>query len=84
MLLVTNKNKVKATTEETNIENSEEENLLDIKLDTMLSFESQIASLCRKASQKLHGYRRTSNYVGLKKRRSLIKAFMLIIAPYSG
>ena len=40
----------KAAVEETVIEYSNEEKLLRPKSDIMLSFESQISSLCKKAS----------------------------------
>ena len=35
-----------------------------------------VASLCKKASQKLHALARISHYMGLDKRRNVMKAFI--------
>ena len=58
------------------ISNSNEEKLLGIKIDTKLSFENHVSSLCKKASQKLHALARIVNYMDLSKRKSLMKAFV--------
>ena len=58
------------------ISNSNEEKLLGIKIDTKLSFENHVSSLCKKASQKLHALARIVNFMDLGKRKSLMKAFI--------
>ena len=68
-LLVTTKSAVSANIEEFAINNSNEEKLLDIKIDTKLSF-------AKNASQKLHAFARIVNYMDLSKRKCLMKAFL--------
>ena len=46
-------------------------------IDTTLSFEDHITSLCKKASQKLHALARVAHYMDFEKRRSLMKAFVI-------
>ena len=75
-LLVTTKSAVSANIGEFVINNSNEEKLLGIKIDTKLSFENHVSSLCKKASQKLHALARIVNYMDLSKRKSLMKAFV--------
>ena len=51
--------------------------LQGISIDTTLSFEHHITSLCKKASQKLHALARIAHYMDFEKRRSLMKAFVI-------
>ena len=57
-LLVTGNYYVSANINEFEIESSKKETLLGILIDTALSFEHYITSLCKKASQKLHALAR--------------------------
>ena len=50
--------------------------LLGVKLDSNLSFENHVTSLCKKASQKLHALGRISHCMDLTKLRKLMKAFI--------
>ena len=75
-LLVTTKSAVSANIGEFVINNSNEEKLSGIKIDTKLSFENHVSSLCKKASQKLHALTRIANYMDLRKRKCLMKAFV--------
>ena len=75
-LLVTTKRSVSANIREFVINNSNEEKLLGIKIDTTLSFENHVSSLCKKASQKLHALARIVNNMDLSKRKCLMKAFV--------
>ena len=59
------------------ITNSIEEKLLGINFDRELSFENNISSLCKKASQKLHALRRIVNYMNLSKRKAPMKTFLI-------
>ena len=74
-LLVTTEKSVSINNDGSNIENKEQQ-LLDIKLDSPLSFKGHITSLCKKASQKLHALARIVNYMDLPKRKVLMKAFI--------
>ena len=51
--------------------------LLGISIDTRLSFEHHVTSLCKKVSQKLHALARLAHYMDFKKRKSLMKAFVI-------
>ena len=74
-LLVTGNYEVSANINEFEIESSKKEKLLGISIDTTLSFEHHITSLCKKASQKLHALARIAHYMDFEKRTSLMKAF---------
>ena len=75
-LLVITNNAVSANIGEFVINNSSEEKLLGIKIDTKLSLENHASSRCKKASQKLHALARIVNYMDLSKRKNLMKAFV--------
>ena len=76
-LLVTGNYEVSASVNEFEIEIGKKEKLLRISIDTTLSFEHHITSLCKKASQKLHALARIAHYMDFEKRRSLMKAFVI-------
>ena len=76
-LLITGNYEVSANINEFEIESSKKEKLLGISIDTRLSFEHHITSLCKKASQKLHALARIAHYMDFEKRRSLMKAFVI-------
>ena len=76
-LLVTGNCEVSSNINEFEIESSKKEKLLVISIDTRLSFEDDITSLCKKNSQKLHALARIAHYVDVEKRRSLMKAFVI-------
>ena len=74
-LLVTRDTDVTAKIGKFDVKNSREEKLLDVKIDTKLSFENYVCfSLCKKASQKSHA--RVVNFMDLAKRKSLMKGFI--------
>ena len=75
-LLVTRDTDVTAKIGEFDVKNSREEKLLGVKIDSKLSFENHVSSLCKKASQKLHALARAVNFMDLAKRKSLMKAFI--------
>ena len=75
-LLVTTDTDVTAKIGEFDVKNSREEKLLRVKIDSKLSFENNVFSLCKKASQKLHALARVVNFMDLAKRKSLMKAFI--------
>ena len=67
-LLVTRDTDVTAKIGEFDVKNSREEKLLGVKIDSKLSFENHVSSLCKKASQKLHALARVVNFMDLAKR----------------
>ena len=76
-LLVTRDTYVTTKIGEFDVKNSRKEKLLGVKIDSKLSFENHISSLCEKASQKLHALARFVNCIDLAKRTSLMKAFII-------
>ena len=66
-LLVTKDTDATAKIGEFNVENSKEEKLLGVKIDSKLSFEINVSSLCKKASQKLHALARAVHFMDLAK-----------------
>ena len=75
-LLVTTNRASSANIEEFVLNNSNEKQLLSIKIDTKLSFENHVSSLRKKASQKLHALARIVNHMDLNKHKCLMKAFV--------
>ena len=76
-LLVTGNHEVSANINEFEIESSKNEKLLGISINTTLSFELHVTSLCKKASQKLHALAKIAHYMDFKKQGSLMKAFVI-------
>ena len=57
--------------------NSNHEKLLGVIIDNKLSFTEHVSSLCKKASQKLHALSRVSHYMDIKKRKTIMRAFII-------
>ena len=64
-LIVTRDTDVTAIIGEFDAKNSRVEKFLGVKLDTELSFENHVSSLCKKASQRLHALARVANFMDL-------------------
>ena len=58
------------------IKTSTKETLLGILIDSELSFDQQISSICSKASKKLHALGRIATFMSFNKCRTLVKAFI--------
>ena len=58
------------------IKASSSEELLRIKIDSNLNFNDQIISLCSKANKELSALSRVSKYMGINKRRMLMKSYI--------
>ena len=58
------------------IKTSTKETLLGILIDSELSFEQHISSICSKASQILHDLGRIATFMSFNKRRTLMKTFI--------
>ena len=59
-----------------NISNSSNQKLLGICFNSNFRFDDHVASLCKKASQKLNALTRVAQYMNLAQRRSIMKAFI--------
>ena len=75
-LIVTRDTDVIAKIGEFDAKNRREEEILGVKIDSKLSFENHVSSLCKKASQNLHALASVVNFMDLAKRKSLMKAFI--------
>ena len=62
-----------------NITNEKEQKLLGIKLDSSLSFEGHVLSLCKKSSLKLYALAKIASYMDLPIRNVFMKAFVYYI-----
>ena len=51
-------------------------NILDITIDSKLTFENHINSICKKASQKLNALARIAPYMNIQKGRTIMKSFV--------
>ena len=58
------------------VKNSQEEKLLGVLIDAILSFEKHVSNICRKADNKLFALSRLSACLGTDKSRLLMKAFV--------
>ena len=58
------------------ISNSSNQKLLGIRFSSNLGFDYHVASLCKKASQKLNALTRVAHYTNRAQRRSIMKAFI--------
>ena len=59
------------------VNNSESQKLLGIQIDSKLSFDNHISSICSKASQKLHALARVSNFMTVQQRKTILNSFIL-------
>ena len=53
-----------------------EEKLLGVMLDKALSFKAHVASLCKKANQKLHALSCIAHYMDAEKLKHVVKPFI--------
>ena len=58
------------------LKTSTKETLLGILIDSELSFDQHISSICSKASKKLHALGRIATFMSFNKCRTLMKAFI--------
>ena len=75
LLVNTTGNITKSVRNET-ISNSSNQKLLGIRFNSNFRFDDHVASLCKKASQKLNALTRVAQYMNLAQRRSIMKAFI--------
>ena len=65
------------------IKASSSEELLGIKIDSNLIFHDHILSLCSKTNKKLSALSRESKYMGINRRRILMKSYIFSQFNYS-
>ena len=65
-IIVTKDTDVTAKIREFDVKNSREEEILGVKIDSKLSFENHVSSLCKKASQMLHALARVVSFLDLQ------------------
>ena len=75
-LLLSSKTPTDVSIGDASIKTSKRETLLGILIDSELSFDQHISSICSKPSQKLHVLGRTATVMSFTKRRTLMKAFI--------
>ena len=66
----------RATIENSYIESEDKQVLLGITVDSNLTFENYINSICKKASQKLNVLARIAPYMNIQKRGTTMKSFV--------
>ena len=74
-LILSTNNKTQMNVNNTNLESSNLENLLGVKIDNKLNFESHLNNLCKKASSQIHALARISPYLTENKRKILMGSF---------
>ena len=66
----------RATIENSYIESEDKQVLLGITVDSSLTFENYINSICKKASQKLNVLARITPYMNIQKQGTTMKSFV--------
>ena len=75
-LLFPGNSRAPATIDNSYIESEDEKVLLVTTIDSNLTFENHINSICKKASQKLNALARIAPYMNIQKRRTIMKSFV--------
>ena len=74
-LLLSSKTATDISIGDASLKTSTKETLLGILIDSELSFDQHVSSICSKASKKLHALGRIATFMSFKKRKTLVKAF---------
>ena len=75
-LLIRGTETTQANVDGSMIKSTQKEILLGIKLDSELRFEDHVNFMCEKASQKLYALARIAQFMDLKQKRKIMKAFV--------
>ena len=75
-LLVNTTGNIRTSVRNETISNSSTQKLLGIRFNSNFRFDDHVASLCKKASQKLNALTGVAQYMNLAQRRSIMKAFI--------
>ena len=76
-LLLSSNSRTRCTIGNNYIESKDEQVLPGIAIDSNLTSESCINSICKKASQKLNALARITPYMNMQKRRAIMKFFAI-------
>ena len=75
-LLLSGNSRATATIENSYVESEDEKVLLGKTIDSNLTFENHINSICKKASRKLSALARIAPHMNIQKRRTIMKSFV--------
>ena len=75
-LLLSSKTLTDASIGDASLKNSTKETLLGILIDSELSFDQHVSSICGKDSKKFYALGRIASFMSFKKRRIIMKAFI--------
>ena len=75
-LLLSGNSTATTTIDNSYIESENEQVLLGIRIDSNVTFENHINSICKKASQKLNALARIAPYMNIQKRITIMKSFV--------
>ena len=75
-LLLSSKTPTDMSIGDASLKTSTKETLLGILIDSELSFDQHVSSICSKASKKLHALGRIATFMSFKKGRTLMKTFV--------
>ena len=81
-LLLSGNSRATPTIDNSYIESEDEQVLLGITIDSNLSFENHINSICKKASQKLNALAGIAPYMNKQKRRTTTTSFVTSQVSY--
>ena len=81
-LLLSSNSRATATIDNSYIESEDKQVLLGITIDSNLTVESHINSICKKANQKLNALARIAPYMNIHKRRTIMKSFVTFQFSY--
>ena len=75
-LLLSGNSRATTTIDNNYIESENEQVLLGIRIDSNVTFENHINSICKKASQKLNALARIAPYMNIQNRITIMKSFV--------
>ena len=75
-LLLSSNSRATATIDNSYIESEDKQVLLGITIDSNLTVESHINSICKKTNQKLNALPRIAPYMNIHKQRTIMKSFV--------
>ena len=75
-ILLSGNSRATATIDNSDIASEDEQVLLGITIDSKLTFENHINSICKKSSQKSNSLARIAPYMNIQKRGTIMKSFV--------
>ena len=77
-LIVKKNQKTNVNIREYNIESSDGDNSLGVKIDNKLTFDCHVSGICKKASIKINKLARIAPYINIGKRRIIMNSFFML------